>query len=112
MHSGVIDTAVTCKAVSMTPLCKYDTAVTLDLIFEWRWLPLKGKSIEKTHISKLTYTIYITLTQKIWGLNKDRLCHSCLIDTTVTKIGDFIVDFLREFEAAIFKKDLTRISGA
>jgi hypothetical protein len=29
----------------------------------------------------------------------------------VTKIGDFIVDFLREFEA-IFKKALTRESGA
>jgi hypothetical protein len=29
----------------------------------------------------------------------------------VTKIGDFIVDFLCEFEA-IFKKALTRVSGA
>jgi hypothetical protein len=29
----------------------------------------------------------------------------------VTKIGDFRVDFLREFEA-IFKKALTRVSGA
>jgi hypothetical protein len=29
----------------------------------------------------------------------------------VTKIGDFIVDFLREVEA-IFKKALTRVSGA
>jgi hypothetical protein len=48
MHSGVID-----------------TAVTLDLIFEWLWLPLKGISIEKTYIGKLTYTISITFTQKI-----------------------------------------------
>jgi hypothetical protein len=29
----------------------------------------------------------------------------------VTKIGDLIVDFLREFEA-IFKKALTRVAGA
>jgi hypothetical protein len=79
MHSGVIDTAVTCKAVSMTPLCKYDTAVTLDLIFEWLWLPLKGISIEKKYIDKLTYTISITFTQSIWELTKDRFlsqwCH-------------------------------------
>jgi hypothetical protein len=47
LHSGVID-----------------TAVTLDLIFEWLWLPLKGISIEKTYIGKLAYTISITFTQK------------------------------------------------
>jgi hypothetical protein len=47
MHSGVID-----------------TAVTLDLIFKWLWLPLKGTSIEKPYIGKLTYTISITSTQK------------------------------------------------
>jgi hypothetical protein len=34
------------------------------------------------------------------------LYHSCVIDTT--KIADFIVDFLREFEA-IFKKALARV---
>jgi hypothetical protein len=33
------------------------------------------------------------------------------IDTAVTKIGDFIVDFLREFET-IFKKTLICVSGA
>jgi hypothetical protein len=37
--------------------------------------------------------------------------HSGVNDTAVLKIGDFIVDFLREFEA-IFKKALTRVSGA
>jgi hypothetical protein len=37
-------------------------------------------------------------------------CHSGVIDTTVKKIGDFKVNFLREFEA-IFKKALTRASG-
>jgi hypothetical protein len=51
-------------------------------------LPLKGISFEKTYIGKLPYIISITFTTKIWGL---------------TKIGDFIVDFLRKF-AAIFKK--------
>jgi hypothetical protein len=63
MHSGVIDTAVTCTAESLTPLYKYDTAVTLDLFFEWLWLP-----IEK-NIGKFTYTISITFTHKI--------CHRC-----------------------------------
>jgi hypothetical protein len=66
--------------------------VTLDLIVERLWLPLKGISIEKTYIGKLSCTIPIN-------------------DTAVTKIGDFIVDFLREFEAT-FKKALTRVSGA
>jgi hypothetical protein len=37
--------------------------------------------------------------------------HSGVIDTAVTKIGDFIVDFLRESED-IFKKVLTRVPGA
>jgi hypothetical protein len=55
MHSGVID-----------------TAVTLDLIFEWLLLPLKGISNEKTYQGKFTYTISITFTQKIWGLTKHR----------------------------------------
>jgi hypothetical protein len=53
--------------------------VTLELIFEWPWLPLKGLSIEKTCIGKLSYTISITFTHKIWGLTKDRFlsqgCH-------------------------------------
>jgi hypothetical protein len=98
MHSGVIDTSVKCTAVSMTPLCKYDTAVTLDLIFEWVRLHLKGIYIEKTAIDILTYTISITT-----------LC--LVIDSAVTKIGDFIVYFLHEFEA-ILKKVLTPVSGA
>jgi hypothetical protein len=34
MHIGVNDAAVTCTAVSMTPLSKYDIAMTLDFIFE------------------------------------------------------------------------------
>jgi hypothetical protein len=69
-HSGVIDTDV---------YCKYDTAVTLNLIFEWLWLPLKGISIQKIFIGKLSCTTPITFTQKIWGLTRDRIlsqrCH-------------------------------------
>jgi hypothetical protein len=34
-----------------------------------------------------------------------------LIKDPLTKFGDFVVDFLLEFEA-IFKKALTRVSGA
>jgi hypothetical protein len=78
MHSGVIDTAVQiCKfkkisAESLTPLCKYDTAVTFDVIFARLWLSLKGISIEKTYIGQLSYTIPITFTNKKWGLTRDR----------------------------------------
>jgi hypothetical protein len=46
----------------MPMLCKYDTAVTLDLIFERLWLPLKGISIEKTYIGKLSCTTGIPIT--------------------------------------------------
>jgi hypothetical protein len=53
MHNGVEDTAMTCTAVSMTLLCKYDIAVTLYLIFERLWLLLNGITIVKTNIGKL-----------------------------------------------------------
>jgi hypothetical protein len=33
---------------------------------------LKGISIEKTYIGKLSRTIRITFSQKIWRLNRDR----------------------------------------
>jgi hypothetical protein len=39
------------------------------------------------------------------------LCGCIVIDTAMKKIGDFIVYFLPVFEA-IFKKTLTRVSGA
>jgi hypothetical protein len=42
-------------------------------------------------------------TQKIWGLTRELFLYSGVIDTAVTEFGDFIVDFLREFEA-IFEK--------
>jgi hypothetical protein len=50
MHSRVIDTAV-----------QYDTAVTLNLIFEWLWLPLKGrywKNIHKHIVLHYTYNFH------------------------------------------------------
>jgi hypothetical protein len=83
LHSGVIDSAVItksifsantnpCTAESLTPLCKYDTAVTFDVIFARLWLPLKRISIEKTYIGQLSYTIPITFTHKKWGLASDR----------------------------------------
>jgi hypothetical protein len=50
-HSGVID------------MHSGDTAVTLDLIFERLWLPLKGISIEKTYIGPIP----IIFKPKIWG---------------------------------------------
>jgi hypothetical protein len=43
-HSG---TAEAERAVSMTPLCQYDTAVPRDQEFERLWLPLKAISIKK-----------------------------------------------------------------
>jgi hypothetical protein len=61
------DSAAHRTAVSVTLLCKYDTAVTLGLTFKRLWLPLKGISMEKTYIGKLSCSITITFTQKIWG---------------------------------------------
>jgi hypothetical protein len=48
----------------MKPLCKYDTAVTLDLIFQRLWLTFKGISIEKIYTGKLSYTISKTFPQQ------------------------------------------------
>jgi hypothetical protein len=64
--------------------------VTLDLIFERLWLPLKGISIEKTCIGKFSCTTPITVTQKYGGQLEIVFCHSGVI-------GDF---------CAIFKKAL------
>jgi hypothetical protein len=44
------------------------------------------------------------------GLTRDLFCHSSVIETAMTKIGNFIVNFLRQFKA-ILKKALTRASG-
>jgi hypothetical protein len=77
MYSGVNDNAVTWTLV--TPLCKYDTAVTLNFIFNRLWLPLKGIYIEKkTCIGKFSYTMS-KLNKKMLGLTTDRFlsqwCH-------------------------------------
>jgi hypothetical protein len=48
-----------CTAVPMTPLCKYDTAVTLDLIFEMLWLSLKGISFFRISSWIIRHTVFI-----------------------------------------------------
>jgi hypothetical protein len=81
------DSAVHGTAVSLTPLCKYDNAVTLDLIFERLWLvaTFKGNTYRITYIGKLPCTIPIIFTLKIWKYGG------------YLEIGDFIINFLREF---------------
>jgi hypothetical protein len=70
MHSGMIDTAVTCIAVAMTPLWNYDNFVTLDLIFEWLWLPLKGISIKNTYLQLLVNLKHKNLCKPSKGVNR------------------------------------------
>jgi hypothetical protein len=57
MHDacGVIDTACTVDAVSLTPYAKYDTACTIDERFERPWQPLKGISIKNIYVPELPY---------------------------------------------------------
>jgi hypothetical protein len=52
---------------------------------------------------QIVFTTSIDFPQKIWGLTKDLFRHSGVINTAVTEMGDFVDDFLREFED-IFKK--------
>jgi hypothetical protein len=59
----------------------------------------------------LYYPIAITITQKYRGYLRILFGSSFVIDTAGAKIGDFIVEYLREFEA-ICKKALTRESEA
>jgi hypothetical protein len=86
IHSGIIDTIVTCT----WHRCDFGSHVQEVLA------TFKGNIYRKN-----TWTTYPTLlyiynfhTHKKWVLVKD---------TAVAKIGDFVVDFLCEFEA-IFKK--------
>jgi hypothetical protein len=51
---GVIDTACTVHAMSMTPLAKYDTTCTNDERFE-PWQSLKGISSENKYVRQLSY---------------------------------------------------------
>jgi hypothetical protein len=80
----------------MTPLVRYDTAGAGDLEFERLWLLLKGISIK---IGKLYFPIAITITHKIEGYLRISFGSSGVIDTAGAKIGDFIVEYLCEFEA-------------
>jgi hypothetical protein len=59
----------------------------------------------------LYYPIAIAITQKYRGYLRIIFVSSGVIDTTAAKIGDFILEHLREFEA-ICKKALTRSLGA
>jgi hypothetical protein len=70
--------------------------VTFDIIFARLWLPYIGK------LSSLSLNFH---TQK-WELTRDQVN-----DTAVTRIGDYLVDFLGEYEV-IFKKALTCVSVA
>jgi hypothetical protein len=85
VHSEVIDYAVTCTMESLTPLCKYDTAVTFDVIL---------KNIQRPIVLHYTYNFP---THKM-GVNlRWFFCHSGVIDYAVTKIGDYTVNFLGEY---------------
>jgi hypothetical protein len=81
----------------VTPLSQYDTAVPGDLEFERIWLPLKGISIRKTYIGILYYPTAITITQKYRGHLRIVFGDSGVVDTAVAKIGDFVVECLRDF---------------
>jgi hypothetical protein len=52
---GVIDTACTVHAMSLTPHAKYDTACTIDERFERPWQPLKGIFIKNIFVPELSY---------------------------------------------------------
>jgi hypothetical protein len=68
------DSAAHSAAVSMTLLCKYDTVVQIwhrcDFGPHIRAALAKGIPIKKTYTGKLSCTITITFTQKIWGWPK------------------------------------------
>jgi hypothetical protein len=57
MHDacGIIDTACTVHAVSLTPHAKYDTACTIDERLERPWQPLKGISVKNIYVPELSY---------------------------------------------------------
>jgi hypothetical protein len=65
--------------------------MTLDLIFQRLWLPLKG-IYRKKYTGKLSYTTSIAFTQKYGGKIETFYGHSSVIDTAVTKIGVFFAN--------------------
>jgi hypothetical protein len=52
---GVIDTACTVHAVSLTQNTKYDIACTIDEQFERPWQPLKGISVKNINVPEFSY---------------------------------------------------------
>jgi hypothetical protein len=50
---GIIDTACTVHAMSLTAHAKYNTACTIDERFERSWQPLKGISIKIIYVPEL-----------------------------------------------------------
>jgi hypothetical protein len=116
-HSGVNDTAGTCAAVSLTPVwhaqryqwhrCDFGLHIPETLA------TFKGNIYRKIKHRQIVLHYFYSFHTKIWGLTRDVFGHSGVIDTAVTKIGEFVVDFLREKKVdSIFKKALTRSSGA
>jgi hypothetical protein len=106
LDSGVIDSTVADTAVSMTDTAVADTVVSLTpLSPEQRCTrgsrirealaPFKENIIKKTYIGKLYYPIAITLTHKIYL--RITFGDSGVIDTAVAKVGDFKVEYLRDF---------------
>jgi hypothetical protein len=73
---------------------------------------LKGNINEKNYICKLYYPIAIKITHKYRGYPRIVFGHSGVFDTAVANIGDFIDEYLCEFEAICMQKGFTPVSGA
>jgi hypothetical protein len=77
----------------------------------WIWLQIRGENRQRwlhSGVNDIANDPKHCFYAEIWlGCTHQ----SGVIDTAVNKIGDFVVDFLREFEA-IFKKGLAHVSGA
>jgi hypothetical protein len=104
----IIETACTIHVVSLTPLAKYDTTCTIGEQFLGPWQPFK-ENIYQNHICMRLGGL--PSTTKYNFLNRLYLTKTSRIDTACAIIGDFIVEFLREYEAEL-KKALVRESGA
>jgi hypothetical protein len=100
-HSGVNDTAVHVTAVSMTPLCSQLCWIFSQIIVNTVFMQTFESAAQGTSVS-LTPLWHAKYMGVSYSTGKDLFCHSGIIDTAVTKIGDF----LRECEA-IFKKALS-----
>jgi hypothetical protein len=97
VNSGVIDNAVTCTAVSLTPLWLGPHIREVLATFKEN-TGIYWKNIHRHIDLHYTYNFHA----KNMGLTRDRFCHSGVIGSAGTKIGD----------VQIFIKALTRVSGA